>query len=114
MINWTLLLKDKILALAPHINGIFAVNDTTAITVMQILQKNGYKIPEEIAVVGFGDGPNADIAYPSLTTVEQKGFEIGREACRLLLYRLANEDKRDFSTTVLTPELKVRDSSLLN
>ena len=109
----TLELADKILALAPHINGVFAVNDTTAITVMQILQKNGYKIPQDIAVVGFGDGPNADIAYPSLTTVEQKGYEIGREACRLLLYRLANADKSDFTTTVLTPELKLRDSTFV-
>lgn len=109
----TLELQPKILELAPHINGIFAVNDTTAITAMQILQRNGYRIPEDIAVVGFGDGPNADIAYPSLTTVEQKGFEIGKEASRLLLYRIDNASSNDFHTIVLAPDLKLRDSTLV-
>lgn len=110
----TLRLQSKILELAPHINGIFAVNDTTAITVMQILQRNGYRIPQDIAVVGFGDGPNADIAYPSLTTVEQKGFEIGKEASRLLLYRIDHADATDYQTIVLTPEIKLRESTKIN
>ncbi len=109
----TIELEKRILELAPKINGLFAVNDTTAITAMQILQRNGYRIPQDIAVVGFGDGPNADIAYPSLTTVEQKGFEIGKEASRLLLYRIDHTESSDFHTTVLTPELKLRDSTLV-
>ncbi len=109
----TIELQAKILELAPRINAIFAVNDTTAITAMQILQRNGYKIPQDIAVVGFGDGPNADIAYPSLTTVEQKGFEIGKEASRLLLYRIDHSESDDFQTTILAPELKLRDSTLV-
>ncbi|MGQ1889041.1 LacI family DNA-binding transcriptional regulator [Thermophagus sp. OGC60D27] len=94
------------------IDGIFAVNDSTAIAAMQILQTAGWDIPSQIKVVGFGDGPNAEIAYPPLTTVEQKGYETGREAMRLLLQRLENKDLNiDYSTKVFTPTLKLRQST---
>jgi LacI family transcriptional regulator len=97
---------------AKQITGIFGVNDSTAIAAMQVLQSAGYKIPEDIKVIGFGDGPNADIAYPPLSTVEQKGYETGREAMRLLLQRLENPGiEINFSTKVLTPTLKHRQST---
>jgi LacI family transcriptional regulator len=103
---------DQILKLAPHIDGIFAVNDSTAIAAMQILQKNGFKIPQQLKVVGFGDGPNATIAYPTLTTVEQKGYEIGKEAVQMLIKQIESpESSGKFSTKILTPELIEREST---
>ncbi|MBN2742295.1 MAG: LacI family DNA-binding transcriptional regulator [Marinilabiliaceae bacterium] len=105
---------DAILSLAPHIDGIFAVNDSTAIAAMQLLMKNGYKIPTQIKVIGFGDGPNATITSPSLSTVGQKGNEIGQEATRMLLTRISNPDLSEaFHTRVLTPELIVRESTTI-
>lgn len=101
-----------ILKQAPGIDGIFAVNDSTAIAAMQLLLRNGYHIPEQIKVIGFGDGPNATIAYPTLSTVEQKGYEIGKQATTLLLDRINNpENDEAFHTRILTPELKVREST---
>lgn len=103
--------RDQILNLASSIDGIFAVNDSTAIATMQILQKAGYKIPDDISVIGFGDGPNATIAYPPLTTVEQKGYDIGKESVKLLLKRIEeNNTTSDFQTRIFTPELIVRES----
>jgi LacI family transcriptional regulator len=100
------LIKEK------KVTGIFAVNDSTAIAAMQALQSADYKIPDDIKVIGFGDGPNAEIAYPPLTTVEQKGYETGREAMRLLLQRLENPGiEINYSTKVLTPTLKQRQST---
>jgi len=105
-------LQSHILSLAPKIDGIFAVNDSTAIAVMQILQKNGFKVPEDIQVVGFGDGPNATITSPTLTTVEQKGYEMGRESVKILLHRLANPNANiDFQNKIITPILKEREST---
>jgi DNA-binding LacI/PurR family transcriptional regulator len=105
-------LRHHILNLAPDIDGIFAVNDSTAIAAIQILQKNGYKIPGDIAVVGYGDGPNATIIDPALTTVIQKGYEMGRESVRLLLQRL-NNPAADIlcQTKSFKPVLKIRDSA---
>lgn len=105
-------LRQDILSLASKIDGIFAVNDSTAIAAMQILQESNFRIPQDIAVIGFGDGPNATIAYPPLSTVEQKGYEMGREAVRLLIQRLENPGTQiNFQTKILTPTLKKREST---
>lgn len=105
-------IKDKILALAPEIDGIFAVNDFTAIAAMQILQENGYKIPDDIAVTGFGNDPIAGIACPPLTTVEQRGFEMGRQAVEILIRRIEDPSTFiDFQTRVIPVSLEKRAST---
>ncbi len=102
----------KILQLANEIDGIFAVNDSTAIAAMQVLMKNGIKVPDHISVIGFGDGPNATIAYPPLSTVEQKGIEMGKEAIQLLINQIENEGElHTFQTKTLTPVLRIREST---
>lgn len=96
----------------PDIDGLFAVNDSTAIAAMQILQGMGKRIPQDISVIGFGDGPNALIACPTLSTVEQKGYEMGTEAVNFLFNKIDNEiDTDNFQTKVLLPTLVVRDST---
>jgi DNA-binding LacI/PurR family transcriptional regulator len=96
----------------PQIDAIFAVNDSTAIAAMQVVQKMGKKVPDDIAVVGFGDGPNALIACPPLTTVEQKGYEIGMEAIKILINKIENEDSADsFQTKVIPPTILIREST---
>ncbi|MDY0101310.1 MAG: LacI family DNA-binding transcriptional regulator [Lentimicrobium sp.] len=105
-------MKEVILQLAPNIDGIFAVNDFTAIAAMQILQKNGFKIPDDIAVTGFGNDPIASIACPPLTTVEQRGFEMGRQAVEILIRRI--EDPAtfiDFQTRIIPVSLEKREST---
>lgn len=107
-----LALKEHILRMAPNIHGIFAVNDFTAIAVMQLLQDNGYQVPEQISVAGFGDDPIALIARPKLTTVEQKGYDMGREAVQMLIDRLEHpEHAGDFKTRVFPATLKLRGSA---
>jgi len=102
----------KILQMANEIDGIFAVNDSTAIAVMQVLMKNDIKVPDHIAVIGFGDGPNATIAYPPLSTVEQKGSEMGKEAIQLLINQIENEESEHTpQTKILTPVLRIREST---
>lgn len=104
--------KDKILGLSNSIDGIFAVNDFTAIAAMQILQQAGYKIPEDIRVVGFGNDPIAGIAYPTLTTVDQDGFKMGNQAVDILLKRIENPATFiDFQNIVIPVRLTHRKSS---
>jgi DNA-binding LacI/PurR family transcriptional regulator len=107
-------IKDQLIEMAKNAEGLFAVNDSTAIAAMQILQKAGVKIPQQLKVMGFGDGPNTTITTPTLSTVEQKGYEIGRESARLLLNRIDNpESTEPFQTKTLTPELRERESTAL-
>jgi DNA-binding LacI/PurR family transcriptional regulator len=104
--------KALILSLAKNIDGIFAVNDFTAIAVMTLLKENGYKIPDDIAVAGFGDDPIASIVEPPLTTVEQKGYQMGQEAMNILIERLtSNENVKKPEAKVFQVELKKRKST---
>lgn len=105
-------MKDAILQLATRIDGIFAVNDFTAIAAMQILQKNGFRIPEDIAVAGFGNDPIASIACPTLTTIEQRGYEMGKQAVEILIRRIENPSTfMDFQTIIVPVSLEKREST---
>lgn len=105
-------MKDEIIALAPKIDGIFAVNDFTAIAAMQVLQKSGFKIPDDIAVVGFGNDPIAGICCPTLTTIEQQGSEMGRQAVDILIRRIENPATFiDFQTKIIPVSLEKREST---
>ena len=95
-------------------DGIFAVNDLTAIGAMQTIQKRGIKIPEQVAVVGFSDGRFSGITEPTLTSVDQHGYEMGSIATQMLLKRIAAKDNDyPFETRVLNANLIVRGSSII-
>ncbi|MBK7175181.1 MAG: LacI family DNA-binding transcriptional regulator [Bacteroidales bacterium] len=107
-----LTLRNHLINLAPEIDGIFAVNDSTAIEAIRVLQSHNFRVPEDIAVIGYGDGPNATIIHPELTTVVQKGYEMGRESVKMLLRRLNNPAAEiNFQTKVFKPTLIVRQSA---
>jgi len=96
------------------IDGIFAVNDLTAIGAMQTLQKRGVKIPHQVAIVGFSDGRLSGITDPTLTSVDQHGYEMGSMATELLLKRISAENKDfPFETKVLNANLIIRGSSVI-
>lgn len=105
----------KILEMNPLPDGIFAFNDPTAIGAMKTLQKNGVKIPEDIAVVGFSESKMAVIVEPNLTSVEQPTFEIGKAAAEVLLQQLKNknnpEERKSDRTIILGAKLNIRESS---
>lgn len=104
----------KLINQKKHFDGIYATNDLTAIGAMQTVQKRGFKIPEEVAVVGFSDGRFSGITDPTLTSVDQHGYEMGTIATQMLLKRITSEDDEyPTETKVLNANLIVRGSSLL-
>jgi LacI family transcriptional regulator len=102
----------KLMRLPRKPDGIFAVNDLTAIGAMLTLQKNGIRIPEDVAIVGFSDGKFSGIVEPNLTSVDQHGYEMGTAAARMLIKRILAEDKfYPPETVILQTSLIVRGSS---
>ncbi|RLD19835.1 MAG: LacI family transcriptional regulator [Bacteroidetes bacterium] len=95
----------------PEIDGIFAVNDLTAIGSIKALKKINKKVPDDIAVCGFTNSFVSRMTDFELSTVDQKGFEMGQVAVKLLLDRMRSEEKYDPVTKVLKTELLIRDSS---
>ncbi len=71
----------------PHrdIHAIAAANDCMALDVMKALQDRGYRIPEDVAVVGFDDDEEAVSSNPPLTTAHLPTFEIGERQVDMIL-----------------------------
>lgn len=93
-------------------DAIFAVNDPTAIGAMKMLKKHGYKIPTDVALVGFTESSLAELIDPPLTSVAQPTREIGRTAARLLVEQIESKGIFVPQTVILNGRLNVRESSM--
>lgn len=100
------------LAELPHRpDGIFAANDTTAVSAIQLAKGLGWKVPRELAVVGFNDDPIASIIEPALSTISHPAMEMGRIAARQVLQH-RDDVVIQSQKIVLKTELIIRQSSL--
>jgi LacI family transcriptional regulator, galactose operon repressor len=76
---------SRLLALPTPPTAIFAFNDCMAVGALHAARARGLRLPEDLSVVGFDDTPEAEAAYPGLTTVYQPLKELGRMAVSLLI-----------------------------
>lgn len=95
------------------IDGIFALEESDSVAALKIGLKKGYKIPEELSIIGFADGILASRRLsPSLTTVSQHGIEIGEVAAKLLIDRLeSKEENPPYETVIIKTKLKERETT---
>jgi LacI family gluconate utilization system Gnt-I transcriptional repressor len=77
----------ELLALAPSADAAFCSNDTLALGALFECHRLGVRVPDDLALAGFGDLDASAYAVPSLTTVRPPGEEIGRRAAGLVLER---------------------------
>ena len=95
------------------IDGIFAVVENDSVAALRISQKKGYKVPEEVSIIGFADGILASRRLsPSLSTLSQYGVEIGEAAAKLMIDRLeSKEENLPYETVIIKTELREREST---
>jgi LacI family transcriptional regulator len=89
--------------------AIMASNDQEAFGVLNAAREAGLRVPDDLSVVGFDDVPMAELVHPSLTTVRQPLYEIGRSAADMLIHwveGLPPEPRR----IVLPTQLMIRSS----
>jgi DNA-binding LacI/PurR family transcriptional regulator len=94
-------------------DALFGASDRITLGCFSILEKRGYRIPGEIALAGFSNFSSPELFNPSLTTVKQAAFEMGKRATELLIQLI--ESKRvvtTFEEIVLPTELMVRKSTI--
>lgn len=100
----------------PRPTAIIAANDFVALGVIEVLQGNGIRVPEDISVTGFDDVFHMRFngSYPlkaqGLTTIDQPKRELGRAAGRAMLERLAHRGA-ERSTVILPTVLNIRDTT---
>jgi DNA-binding LacI/PurR family transcriptional regulator len=86
------LAMERLLATRQDIDAVFAASDLMAAGAMSALAAAGRRVPEDVAIVGFGDSPIATSVRPNLTSVRQPIEEMGHEMARLLIDAVAGRD----------------------
>ncbi|GLY47101.1 LacI family transcriptional regulator [Lentzea sp. NBRC 102530] len=99
----------QLLRRAPDLDAVFVAADIMALGALRVLQERGYRVPGDVAVVGFDDSVLASTAVPPLTTVRQDVEGFGRTMTWRLLAELAGEEK--LPQSVLLPTSLVRRAS---
>jgi DNA-binding LacI/PurR family transcriptional regulator len=105
---------ERLLALADQPTALFVSNDVMAVGILDLLAEKGIRVPEEIAVVGGDSIEISTYARPPLTSVDQDIYAVAREAVRLLLDLMEEEDREEKEEhplrTLIEPRLVVRRS----
>jgi len=89
-------------------DAIVAASDDMAIGVLEALQARGIRVPDDVAVAGFGDVEGAAALTPALTTVRRLAYEQGKKAAEMLLALMSGREVPQRVT--LPTELAVRES----
>lgn len=101
---------NELLRLQPRPTAIFACNDLMAIGALRAANEQGLEVPEDISIIGFDNIEAARYTNPTLTTVAQPLQEIGAQAARLLLARIADKT-RSVTSMEISTQLVVREST---
>lgn len=93
-------------------DAIFTISDRMAIGAMLAIKEKGLRMPTDIGLVGFNNEPVTSLVTPSITSVEQPAFELGKAAAKLFIEQMHHEEDLSDIEKVLKPKLIVRESSL--
>ena len=93
-------------------DAIVCANDLLAVALLKELTSRGIRVPDDVAVVGMDDTDAAELANPSLTSVDLGSAKRAKEAAKLLIRRLA-DPTAPVKQVVIEPSLSVRESSVL-
>ena len=94
----------------PDLDGVFAANDLMARGALSVLSRRRITVPDEVAVIGFDDGPAAVGDQPRLTTVRQPAIELGAAMADVLLNLIAGRTPPALAL-LLPTQLIVRDTA---
>ncbi|MEY8868622.1 LacI family DNA-binding transcriptional regulator [Meridianimaribacter flavus] len=96
------------------VDGIFINTDMVAIGALTEFNRSGVKIPEDISIVGFSNWFMSSVISPTLTTINQPGYEMGKNAFKLLYKEIKDRKKNkpiNYKNLILDTELVIREST---
>jgi LacI family transcriptional regulator len=102
----------QLLSLENRPDAVYVAGDYAALGALQVLNEKKIRVPEEIALVGFGNEPFSSMVTPSITSIEQHSEEIGKQAAYVFLEHIKKDVvKQTLTKKILDVDLLVRDSS---
>lgn len=99
----------RLLDRGPLPQGLVFANDQMAVGALEVLERRGVRVPEDVAVVGFDGIPLGRVVRPALTTVTQPMRKLGETAVDLLVGRLTEPEREPRS--VMLPVTQTRRAS---
>jgi len=103
----------QLMALRDRPDAIFGASDRITMGIHWALRQLGYKMPEEVAVIGFCDLAMSSLMDPPISSVTQPSFEMGQQATSLLLDLIESKNTpASYVTRVLPSNLVIQKSSL--
>jgi len=105
---------EELLRLPSPPDGVFAVEDFTALGALQAIKEANKRVPEDLAIIGFANEAFGAYITPSLSTVDQQTIKMGEEAAHLFFDKMEHKTfyKSPPEKKVLEPVLVYRNSSL--
>ena len=100
---------QQLLARPEKPTAVFAFDDPMAIGAICAATQAGFRVPEDISIVGYDDVEMARFSSPPLTTIRHPKAELGQLAVELLVSRVRNKELTVEALNV-QPELVVRNS----
>lgn len=98
---------EEILNKLDNVDAIFYSNDIMALGGMKVLLRKGFRVPEDIRIMGFDNIDISQIFEPELTTIGQPIYQMGKESCKLLI-NIINEVDIKEKETYFETELIIR------
>ncbi len=99
------------LAFSKKVDAIICIEQHTTVAIQSLLLNLGFKIPEEIAILGFTDGPLFKYTKPSITSVDQHGEYVGKLSAKLLIERIEKNNSKDYVEEKVPTSLNIRKST---
>lgn len=105
---------QELMGLTEKPDAIFTATDSLSTSCLVVLKQMKYKVPTDVALIGFSNTDLADTFYTTLSTICQPAFEIGQLAAEKLLSLINSKEPVPFETVLLATELQERDSTRLH
>lgn len=103
---------DKLIKDGITNSAIFAVNDPVAVGAIKRLKESHIDVPGQIGIVGFSNNPITEMISPTLTTVDQHPFEMGKKAAEILIDEIEGRTPSNNDLDIkLETELIIREST---
>jgi LacI family transcriptional regulator len=105
-------LADKIIKDHPDLDAVFSFTDLVAMGFLNRLNELQISVPDQISIVGFSNWFLTQVSSPSLTTIDQSGYDMGKQAFKILHKEMNSDMPETAKQTITIPtKLIIRNST---
>ena len=93
-------------------DAIISIDHITGIMALNMSKKLNKRVPEDVSLIGFGYSDSKYVSSPTLSVVNQKGFEIGKISADLILEEINAKEKIEQKILMVKSELQLNQTTL--